>query len=71
MIQVDFNSIKQMDPYRHEFWSARDLMPLLGYNSWQNFEKAIDRAKISCEESGDEVSQCFIDAIKTLEMPKG
>jgi DNA-damage-inducible protein D len=46
-------------------------MPLLGYNSWQNFEKAIDRAKISCEESGDEVSQCFIDAIKTLEMPKG
>jgi len=31
MIQPDFDSIKQTDPYGHEFWYARDLAPLLGY----------------------------------------
>ena len=24
-----------------EFWYARDLMPLLGYERWENFDKAI------------------------------
>jgi DNA-damage-inducible protein D len=24
-----------------EFWYARDLMPLLGYSRWENFETAI------------------------------
>ena len=24
-----------------EFWYARDLMKLLGYTEWRNFEKAI------------------------------
>jgi hypothetical protein len=27
----DFDSIKQINPYGVEYWSARDLMPLLGY----------------------------------------
>jgi DNA-damage-inducible protein D len=71
MIQPDFDSIKQTDPYGHEFWSARELMPLLGYDRWQNFEKAIERAKIACEESGDDVSRCFTDASKTSDMPTG
>ncbi len=34
----DFDSIKQINPYEVEYWSARDLAPLLGYNKWQNFE---------------------------------
>ncbi len=28
----DFDSIKQTNPYGQEYWSARDLAPLLGYN---------------------------------------
>ena len=27
-----------------EFWYARDLMALLGYDRWENFHKAIERA---------------------------
>ena len=49
MIQPDFDSIKQIDPYGHEFWSARRLMPLLGYGrKWQNFELVIQKARIAC-----------------------
>jgi DNA-damage-inducible protein D len=44
----DFDSIKQTNMYGVEFWSARDLMPLLGYGkNWQNFEHAIQKAKNS------------------------
>lgn len=28
-----------------EFWYARELMLLLGYERWENFDKAICRAK--------------------------
>ena len=34
-----------------EFWFARELMPLLGYERWENFAKAISRAMESCETS--------------------
>lgn len=32
-----------------EFWSARDLMPMLGYIKWQKFAEIIEKAKISCQ----------------------
>ena len=30
-----------------EFWHAGELMSILQYSNWQNFEKIIDKAKIS------------------------
>lgn len=30
-----------------EFWSARDLMPLLDYDKWERFEDAIERAVVA------------------------
>ena len=32
-----------------EFWYARELMASLGYERWENFRKAIERAKESCK----------------------
>ena len=29
-----------------EFWYARDLMSLLGYERWENFDKAILQSKL-------------------------
>jgi len=34
-----------------EYWFARDLQLLLGYNEWRNFLKVIDKAKMACETS--------------------
>lgn len=47
-----FDSIRQISPYGAEYWSARDLYPLLGYDTWRRFETAIDRAKIACANMG-------------------
>jgi DNA-damage-inducible protein D len=32
-----------------EFWYARELMMLLGYSRWENFETAINRTIASCK----------------------
>ena len=66
---------KNFEDYAHvqdetEFWYARDLQHLLGYNRWENFENAILKAKISCETAKQKVSDHFRDVTKTISMPK-
>lgn len=68
----EFDSIKQLNPYGIEYWSARDLMPLLGYGkNWQNFTTAIQKAKISCQESGQIVENHFNASIKMVSIGSG
>ena len=57
--QSPFDSIRKFDEQGHEYWSARDLMPLLGYKQWRRLADAIDRAKASCAASGDQTQQHF------------
>ncbi len=59
-----FEDIKHIDENGVEFWYARELMPILQYSNWQNFKKIIDKAKISCENSGISVFEHFIDVNK-------
>ena len=54
-----------------EFWYARELMPLLGYERWENFDKAISRAMDSCETSGIEVSDHFREVTKMVSLGSG
>ena len=43
---LSFEDIKHTDDNGVEFWYARELMPILQYSNWQNFEKTIQKAKI-------------------------
>ena len=54
-----------------EFWYARELMPLLGYDRWENFNKAISRAIESCETSGIDVSDHFREVTKMVPLGSG
>lgn len=53
-----FDSIKQARDGL-EYWSARQLMPLLGYSRWHDFREAINRAQVACSNSGQEAAQNF------------
>ena len=66
-----FEDIKHIDENGIEFWYARELMPILQYSNWQNFEKIIDKSKISCQNSDISVFEHFTDVNKTIKMPKG
>ena len=54
-----------------EFWFARDLQLLLGYNEWRNFLKVIDKARIACETSKQKVLDHFVDVNKMVDVGSG
>jgi DNA-damage-inducible protein D len=53
------------------FWSARDLQTLLGYERWENFSTAIQRAKDSCAAGGHKVDDHFRDLTKMVQVGSG
>lgn len=49
-----FDAIKNTNPETGtEFWSARDLMPLMGYATWERFQNPLERARKSAENQGE------------------
>ena len=51
-----------------EFWFARDLQTLLGYNKWQNFINIIEKAKEACKNLEVNIFDRFTDVSKTMEL---
>jgi DNA-damage-inducible protein D len=66
-----FESIRQLDEAGDEFWSARDLAPLLEYQQWRNFLQVIDKARQACEKSGRVVADHFADVSKMVDIGSG
>lgn len=54
-----------------ERWSGRDLMPLLGYDKWQNFTAAVERASLTLANQGMALTSHVTDAGKLVERPQG
>ena len=51
-----FEEIKHIDENGMEYWYARELMKVLEYNKWENFEKVLNKAKEACRNTG--ISVC-------------
>lgn len=64
--EVVFDDIKHFDEFKKEYWYARELMPLLGYNKWENFHKVIQKAMLSCEKSNREIVDHFPEVRKMV-----
>ena len=50
----DFESKAHRDENDIEFWYARELQLLLGYNKWENFLKTIQKSIISAFQSNQD-----------------
>lgn len=55
-----FDKIRRQRADGSEFWSARELMPLLGYEQWKNFVEAVERARVACSVAGDNEAHHFL-----------
>lgn len=66
-----FEELKLANEHGAEYWSARDLQPMLGYSQWRRFEDAVKRAMASCETSGNDPEHHFAGAGKMIEVGKG
>lgn len=54
-----FDAIKKTRLNGGEYWSARELMPHLGYEKWERFADVVERAIIAAGNSGADVEQAF------------
>ena len=66
-----FEDIKHIDEDSNEYWYARELMIVLEYSLWQNFNKVIKSAIQSCINSHNSVNDHFIEVNKMIEIAKG
>jgi DNA-damage-inducible protein D len=66
-----FEESRQTNEHGAEYWSARDLQPMLGYSQWRRFEEAVKRAMTSCETSGNNSEYHFAGAGKPITGGKG
>ena len=55
----NFEEIKHIDENGGEYWEARELMLVLNYIQWRRFEQVIDKARESCDNSNNVVSEHF------------
>lgn len=62
--------MRHIDEFGNEFWYARELQEVLEYSRWEKFLNVINKAKVACDNSGNEVPYHFHQLGKTINMPK-
>lgn len=54
-----------------EFWFARDLHPVLGYERWESFAVLIQRARTACANAKGKIADHFRDVTKMVRLGSG
>ena len=66
-----FESIKHINEYGQEYWTARELQDVLGYKKWEKFVNIIEKAQNACETSGNNTLDHFTQVGKMVEVGSG
>ena len=66
-----FENIKHIDEFGNEYWLARELQNVLGYNQWRSINDLIERAKVACKESKHNIEYHFAVQRKMIKLAKG
>ncbi|HOI88921.1 MAG TPA: DNA damage-inducible protein D [Candidatus Rifleibacterium sp.] len=66
-----FEGIKQTNSAGEEFWLARQLGKILDYAEYRNFLPVIEKAMKACANSGQPVSDHFVEIHEMIEIGKG
>ena len=70
-IMEALEAAKRLTEQSQEYWSARDLGPILGYPVWQNFMALIERAEAAMALNGKEASHHFMAVHRLMEVGGG
>lgn len=67
---------RKFDDIRHEedgieYWYARELMTLLDYVQWRNFENVVKKGMLSCKNNGIRVEDHFAGVSKMVTLGSG
>jgi DNA-damage-inducible protein D len=69
--QSPFEQIKRTNDAGAEFWSSREFAGVLGYGDYRNFEAVIEKAKLSCFNSGHRIEDHFVDVTEMVALGSG
>jgi DNA-damage-inducible protein D len=68
----EFEKVSHIDEQEEvEFWYARDLQKLLAYADYDNFLKIVEKAKLACENSGQDSANHFRDVTEMVPIGSG
>lgn len=70
-MQNTFESIRHVNEFGAEYWSARELSVTLEYKDFRNFLVAIDKAMEACKGSGYLISDHFGEATNMIKIGNG
>jgi DNA-damage-inducible protein D len=70
-VRTQLEKLARIHSNGEQYWLARDLMDALGYENWQNLQKAIERAEASFEKSGGSVSHHITAVSRMVEIGSG
>lgn len=71
-LQPDFEQIKRKAENGKEYWSARDLSTVLGYSTWQKFNRVLNKALQVAQNRGMDMGEHFnqvVEMVKLKRMP--
>jgi DNA-damage-inducible protein D len=54
-----------------EFWLARDLQEILGYETWRRFEQVVEKAVTACRNAGYNPNDHFAEVGKMVPLGSG
>ena len=60
-----FDGMRHLDA-DGEFWSARELQPVMGYSKWQDFQSAIERGKLAALNTGVDMESAFVQVAQLM-----
>lgn len=66
-----FENIKHIDDYENEYWYARELQKVLEYKDWRNFQKVIEKAVLSANNSVSSEEDWRVEINKPIKTGKG
>src|SRR5688500_10396628 len=59
-------ALKKSTASGREYWLAREIAPILGYEAWRRFEDVIQRAIAACEVNQLNASKHFVETDKMV-----
>ena len=66
-----FENIKHIDDYGNEYWYARELQKVLEYKDWRNFQKVINKAVLSANNSISSEEDWIVEINNPIKTGKG
>lgn len=66
--RLSFEELRHVTPDGGEYWSARELYPVLEYSRWEKFHAVILKAVVACEQSGHAVADHFHRSVKLVQI---